>query len=121
MAEDAPTAPPVYYTSKARLLAGEALQYCGQPRVLRACYCLGPGTALAVTIEELSGADILLQWAKHTFFLDVEDQDLMRTHFDQLHLIANRIPCFYLDYPRNFAEIPEVVEAVMKHATGLEN
>jgi hypothetical protein len=117
---NASAAPPVSYSSKARLLAGSALNYCSEPRALRAAYCLGPGHATKIVIEPLSAADSLVHWAKHSFLLDVEDKSLISTHFDRLAGLANRIPCFHLDYPRDFDELPRVLDAIIRHATDTE-
>lgn len=117
---DAPAAPPISYSSKARLLAGSDLKYCSEPRALRAVYCLGPGTASSVSIEQLSAAESLIHWAKHSFLLDIEDRSLISTHFDRLADLAERIPCFHLDYPRDFSDLPGVLDAIVGHAMGAE-
>lgn len=117
---DAPAAPPISYSSKARLLADSDLKYCNEPRSLRALYCLGCGTASSVSIERLSAAESLVQLAKHAFLLDIEDRKLINTHFDRLADLAERIPCFDLDYPREFSELPGVRRAVVGHAMEAE-
>lgn len=120
LSADAPVAQPVSYTSKARLVAGSSLNYCGEPKALQAVYCLGTGNSKSVVIERLSAAESLIYWAKHAFLLDVEDRSLLTTHFERLASLANSVRCFHLDYPRNFDELPNILDAVIRHATGTE-
>ncbi len=63
---------------------------------------------------------VLIGWAKHSFLLDIEDKVLIATHFDRLAHLANSVPCFHLDYPRNFDDLPGVLSTVVAHAEGLE-
>lgn len=117
---NAPAALPVSYTPKSRLLAGDALAFCDVPRPLAAAYLLGPGEALKTTIRRLPASESLIGWAKHSFLLDIEDKVLIATHFDRLAHLANSVPCFHLDYPRNFDDLPGVLSTVVAHAEGLE-
>ena len=68
------TAPAVSFTSKSRFLAGEAIPFCDQPRPLRRMYFLGDGSAETIQIHRLSPAEALVEWVKHSFLLDVEEQ-----------------------------------------------
>jgi hypothetical protein len=118
--KDAAKAPPVTYTSKVRFLAGDVLTYCNEPRPLRAAYVLGPGETVSIDIKRLSEANGLIAFATNAFMLDIEDRTQIAAHFCALARVANEIPCFHLDYPRDFADLPRVLDAVARHATGLE-
>jgi len=110
------TAPRLDFTSKSRFLAGEAVRFCDRPRPLWRVYFLGDGSAEALTIEPLSPAQALVEWVKHSFLLDVEEQALLAGHFDRVARLANRPIHYRLDYPRRFEDLPAVRRAILGHA-----
>jgi hypothetical protein len=111
------TAPPVDFTSKSRFLAGSELAFCDQPRPLRRVYFLGDGSAEALTFQPMTAAEAMVEWLKHSFLLDVEEQPLLASHFDQVARLANRKPIYFrLDYPRRFEELANVRQAIVEHA-----
>lgn len=114
--EAAALAPAVDYTSKARLLAGDGLAYCKAARPLAAAYFLGEGAADDIAIKPLSQTEALIEWAKHSFLLDIEDRSLIGRHFDRIAALANRLPCFSLDYPRRYEDLARVRAAIVAHA-----
>jgi hypothetical protein len=60
-------APAVQYTPKARLLSGEGLVYCPEPRSLRRVYFLGDGSATRVTFQRLSASEAMISLVKNSF------------------------------------------------------
>lgn len=114
--EDAETAPPVQYTSKARFLAGENIPFCDQPRPLRRLYFLGDGSAASVEFQPMAPSEALMELVKHSFLLDIEDQSTLSLHFDQLSRLVSRPICYRLDYPRRYDELDRVREAIIRHA-----
>jgi hypothetical protein len=54
---------------------------------------------------------------QHGFFLDVEDRASVRRAFEQAAAVAAAVPCFALDYPRDYEALPAVVSAIVKHAS----
>ncbi|MCU0836214.1 MAG: hypothetical protein MUC77_17570 [Chromatiaceae bacterium] len=108
-------APPVSYTSKARLLAGDDLVFCDAPRALRRVYFLGDGSAGELAIQPLSAAQALVEWVKHSFLLDIEERPRLASHFDQVAGLANRPIHFRLDYPRRFGDLPRMRQAIIEH------
>jgi len=112
-------APPVDYTPKSRLLAGDTVAYCEVARPLRCMYFLGDGNADTVSIEPVSGRDAVIELVRHTFLLDVEEREMLRHHFGQLTELA-RVPMFFrLDYPRQYQILAQVREAVLRHSTAV--
>ncbi len=120
MPEGAQAAPPVDYTPKSRLLAGDEVPHCDEPRPLRALYFLGEGNTDMVSIEPISGRDAMIELVKHCFLLDIEEREMLKHHFGQLTELAKRPIFFRLDYPRRYEMLPEVREAVIRHATALQ-
>jgi hypothetical protein len=112
---DAATAPPLHFTPKVRFLAGVGLVHCNEPRPLLRSYFLGDGRAQQITFRRLSGSEPLVAWIKHSFLLDVEDPAMLGPHFDRVAELANRIPCYYLDYPRRFEDLGCLRDAIVAH------
>jgi hypothetical protein len=100
---------------KVRIAAGSHLAFCPQPRPLHRVYFLGDGSADAFTCRRLTATEALLAWVSHSFLLDLEEQSLLATHFDQVAAIANLPLSYRLDYPRRFADLPRVQQAILDH------
>ncbi len=109
-------APPLDYTPKARLLAGEGLAHCPEPRPLRALYLLGPGEADAVALEPVPPPEALRALLRLLTVLDLEARDVLAAHFQELARLAERPIVWRLDYPRRYEALEGVVEAVARHA-----
>jgi hypothetical protein len=111
-------APPVHYTAKARFLADEDLAFCEAARPLRRVYFLGDGSAERIELQRLSPAEALVEWVKHSFLLDIEEQSRLASHFDQVARLANERIHYRLDYPRRFEDLSKVRQAIVEHACG---
>jgi hypothetical protein len=108
-------APAVSFTSKSRFLAGPGIAFCDEARPLRRLFFLGEGEVETPTIEPLRPAEALIELVKHSFLLDIEARDMLARHFDDLSRLA-ALPIYYrLDYPRSYAALPSVREAVIRH------
>jgi hypothetical protein len=119
MPDTAQTAPPVDFTPKSRFLADDEVAYCGEARPLRCLYFLGDGDTDTISIEPVSGRDAMIELVKNSFLLDIEAREMLMHHFGQLTELA-RIPMFFrLDYPRQYEMLPQVRDAVTRHATAL--
>lgn len=106
---------PVQYTNKMRLMAGDGMAYCDQPRPLRRVYFLGDGSAPALTLQKLGASDALAEWMKHSFLLDLEEKSLLASHFDRLVVLASQPICYRLGFPRRFDALAAVREAIVAH------
>ena len=111
----------ISYSGKARLLAGDELEYTDEARPLLAAYRLEDEDQDEVVIKPLSGADRHMGWVENSFLLDIQDKDLLARHFDWTHRISARVPCFSLDYPRVYGMLDEVRQAILQHAAGLDD
>lgn len=119
MPETAKAAPPVDYTPKSRLLADDEVAYCDVSRPLRCMYFLGEGNTDSVSIEPVGGRDAMIELVRHSFLLDIEEREMLSHHFGQLAELAKRPMFFRLDYLRQYGMLPQVREAVIRHATAL--
>ena len=111
----------ISYSSKARLLAGDALAYNDEPQPLLAAYVLERQNAATVTIRALTGLDRYMAWLGNSFLLDIEDHDLLSQHFEWTHRISGAVPTFALDYPRDYGMLREVQNAVRHHVANPGN
>ena len=108
--------PPPIYTSKGRFLASAELIFSDVPLPLTAIYFLGDGSADSVAIAEVSQRDALMELAKNSFLLETQTQDHLRPYFHKLADLANQEFFYRLDYPRRYAYLPRVRQAVVEHA-----
>ena len=115
VAAGSPQADSVSYSSKARLLAGEALTYNDAPQPLLAAFVLESQDTSYLTIQELTGLQRYMAWLGNSFLLDVEDRELLAQHYDWTHRISGAVPTYALDYPRNYGILPDVRHAVRQH------
>lgn len=113
---DAPLAPPVQYTPKARILSGDALVFCPDARPLRRVYFLGDGSAAQISFKRMSPSEALIGLVKNTFLLDIDEQQTLATHFDQLSKMVSLPIYFHLDYPRRFNDLPSIRQTIVEHA-----
>jgi hypothetical protein len=110
------TAPPLCFTTKSRFLAGPGLSFCEESRPLRRVYFLGDGSASKLEFQRINATQALMEWIKHSFLLDVEEQPLLASHFDRTAKLANQPIYYHLDYPRRFEDLANVRQAIVEHA-----
>lgn len=113
--DDIPKASQITYSSKARLLAGDALAYSDEQAPLLAAFVLNNSDVKDVEIICLNGLSRYMAWLENSFLLDVEDHELLTRHFEWTHRISGRVPTFALDFPRDYAILPDVRDAVRQH------
>jgi hypothetical protein len=110
-------APAVQYTPKARILYGDSMAFSTEAQPLLRVYFLGDGSATQLTIQRMPPGLALISLVNNSFLLDVDTRQTLATHFDQLGSML-ALPIYYeLDYPRRYAELPRVREAIIRHAT----
>jgi hypothetical protein len=113
----APLAPPVQHTPKARILSDDVLAFCDVAQPLRNIYFLGDGCASEVSITPMSPSEALIGLVNHSFLLDIEARDAIAAHFEELTQLVALPLYFRLDYPRHYAALPSVREAILKNAS----
>jgi hypothetical protein len=106
--------------TKTRVSGRAALPFQDQPVPLRVLYFLGPGEAAAVSFNRMAVRDALAELVNHSFFLDAEDRARMARHFETVAALAETIPAFALDYPRDYDALPGVVDAIRGHLAETE-
>lgn len=100
--------------------AGNSLPFQGDSLPLKAIYVLQEAEVGEAQIEKLKPSAALSALVEHSFILDVEDKEKVRTHFDAVSQLANSIPCFTLAYPRSYQELGNVIGSVITHNRELQ-
>jgi len=114
---DAIKAPALQFTTKSRFLSGRGLAFCEQPRPLQQLYVLGEGKTEHFVCRRIPPAAALIELVKHAFLLDTEAPTVLAQQFAALAQLTQQIPCYHLDYPRSFATITAVRQAIIHHVT----
>jgi hypothetical protein len=111
-------APVAHYTSKRRLDPGRArLTLAAAPQPLIALYLLEPGQE--VRIDPMPTRDAFLALLRASFQLHLDDEQRARGVFDRLGALLDTVPVRRLAYPRQFARLSDVRDAVLTDAADL--
>ena len=87
---------------------------------LAAIYVLTPpGAARGVRINRLVPREAVGRLLSHTHRLDVTDRARLAAELNALGRLAERVPVFELDFPRNLRLLPKLRAAVLRHAAAL--
>lgn len=106
------TEPPISYTRKSRLAANDDLPFCHVPRLLHAAFFLRDDAVDKPVIEPLTGQDAHLAWVGHSFLLEPDKRNVIAANFGAAAELATRLPCFTLDYPRDFTQLCALMEYI---------
>lgn len=98
--------------------AGGTLPFAREEVPLRQIYVLGTDHRAPLGIRRLSLPEALTTLMPHAFILDVEDKPRLRAHFARMADLTQGIPCFALDFTRDYAELPQVRSAVLENFSG---
>ena len=102
------SAPALPYTPKERLLAGDEIQFCREPRPLVRAYLLGETPIAHPAMRSIKGAEALVEWVKHSFLLDLQKRTLLASHFDQVARLVACVECFVIEFPRRYEDLPRL-------------
>ena len=84
---------------------------------LRAIYALEEGRTLA--IAPLPGAHAIMALVKSSFHLHWGDAERSRDHLERIAATVRAVPPRLLCYPRDFAALPRVIDALLEDLAGL--
>jgi hypothetical protein len=91
------------------------LPFCDQPAPLAALFLLGSDHSASLVVTRLEPAEAVQKLLPHSFILDVEDKRRLRDHFCRIVGLSDQIPCYSLDYYRDYHELPAVAEKIVDH------
>jgi hypothetical protein len=110
-----------HYTEKKRVLFRQG--QVDDPLWLRAVYVLTEPEEdqemSSVTILPLSPREALFQIVKHTFQLDISDDEQLGKAFRRYEWLARSVPFFQLMYPRDHTLLPIVDTTILNHLAAL--
>jgi hypothetical protein len=106
---------PAGAASKTRVDAQGPMVFCRDPRPLSCVYFLADGDGARAEFERLPASKALIEWIKNSFLLDPAERPLLASQFERLSHLVVRVPCFRLHYPRRFAALGDVRQAIADH------
>jgi len=95
--------------------SGAQMPHCEHTLPLTKLYFLGEGGADDVHIEKTRQHEAIRLLLSNSFVLDTTDKAALQVHFGQISQLVANVPCFALDYPRDFAVLPLLHAALDKH------
>lgn len=94
-----------------------ALPFRDTPAPLAAIVLLGSDHGAPLAIAQLDRHRAAQLLMPHSFVLDVQDKAKLRGHFSRIMGLACDVSCYSVDYPRDYAELPRVVEGIAAMVT----
>lgn len=89
------------------------LPFCSEAMPLAAVFLLGGDHDAPLALDRIAAPAAVQQLLPHSFVLDVEDKPRLRGHFSRIVGLGSHTPCYTLDYPRRYDELPPVVAAII--------
>lgn len=107
-----------HYTDKKHLGMGEdLLRFSPAAKPLHRIYILTRHSETEnrhnITIDPLSPRDAFMALIKHPYRLEIGIRDRLRKEFDVLGRVVNSLVVCALNYPRDYALLPNVCEAIL--------
>lgn len=100
---------------KRELPIGANLPFASTAHRLDRIYLLGSGNCSEISIAAVPAARFMAESMQHAFVLDVEDAERLRGHFHRLGDLAAKVPCYRLNFPRDFSQIDALIMAIRRH------
>lgn len=89
-------------------LASRAHEAVGLP-VAAIMVLKAPSATIGITVDRMSPADAAMAVVRNSFALDPTDLERARGRLDQIARAVAAVPTYRVDYPRDYARLPEVV------------
>ena len=112
--EDTPTWDVAHYTIKRRLEDTNVLPYASGPAPFRRLFFLADDAG-EVTLEKLHPGRTIMALVEFAYNLDIKDTVFLRRQFDTVVRLTVEVPAYAVHYPREFAALPAVREAILRH------
>ncbi len=112
-----------HYTKKRRVSDPALVPFAGRPYSLRGLYFLDgdgemvqPGPSIALSDPR----EAFMKLVACAFNLDIRDKSLLRNQFDAIGHLRNRLPCFRLQYERDFSALPALRQLIVAQNSSQE-
>ena len=110
-----------HYTAKQRINIPVTASPPTQPKPILAMFMLlEPPAEDEVLVDRLSVANACMALVQSSFALDPSDAVHAVQRLELASALARQIPAFAISYPRNYARLPAVREAIMDQCTRLK-
>lgn len=109
----------VKFSGKARYAAGGEIPHSACPLPLSAIYVLASEAPATTVIQPLGANEAMMEFVQHSFILDLQSETTVGGHFERMAALANKVSVFSLNYPRDYALLPDVRSAIISHARAL--
>nr|UXE41699.1 hypothetical protein Hi04_10k_c5966_00032 [uncultured bacterium] len=110
---DTPTHDMAHYTGKRRVNDNEIVPIVSGPAPLTGLFLLSSGDA-EPSITRLRPASATIALIAYALNLDITDSAFLRQQFEAISDLADKVPMFELRYPREFATLGLVRQAILK-------
>jgi energy-coupling factor transporter ATP-binding protein EcfA2 len=115
-------APMAHYSSKRRIIVKDVPAKAEHPLPLASLYILrseGVNADAGLSVSRLSPGEACMAILGNSFQLDVTDRCGVLKTFVMASRIAEQVPVYSLVYPRDFARLAEVNEAILRRQSGV--
>lgn len=117
--ENVATSAVAHYTNKQRVRLPVPDQDDTAPVQVSAIFAiLGSADDGAIETRPLSIAEACMALIENSFMLDPTDMNRVRDRLDAASKLARQVPSFAIRYPRDYARLPEVREAMLSAVRG---
>jgi hypothetical protein len=112
--QDTPTEDVAHYTRKRRVCDTDVLPYASGPAPLRRLFFLADDAG-EISFERLPPGRAFMALVEFAYNLDITDKVFLRRQFDTVGRLTVDVPAYAIHYPREFASLPAVREAILRH------
>lgn len=89
------------------------------PLPVKAVFSLGEA-ACEITIRRLTASESCITFLESSFALDPSDTTEAQARLNDASTLARHVPAFKIFYPRDYAKLPEVRQAILDQVAALE-
>lgn len=116
----AATAGPVaHYSRKERIDVAVDREIGGTAIPVRAIFSISDATTSEIGIRPLPAAQACMTLVANSFALDPTDVDQAHCRMDEASALARQVPAFEISYPRDYARLPEVRQAILDQVAAM--
>lgn len=114
------TAPVATYTIKQRVIRGAQSKDGSREAPIAAIFLINSAPSNEIGIRRLSIARACMACVENSFALNPSDTEHAQRRLTQASALARQVPAFEITYPRDYARLPEVRQAILDQIASLE-
>jgi hypothetical protein len=111
---DKHTSDVAHYTVKRRISDTDLLPFANSPAPIRELFFLTDESS-TVFIQRLSARRAFISLIESAHNLDIRDASFLERQFEAVGQLTEDLPAYEIHYPRQFAALTTVLEAIRKH------